>query len=280
MKKILVIALVLVCTFSIAGTAFGALPFPGGPNTPPAPPFPGIGMPDIQQIIYCINKLVSAGTINQDQADKVINYFKQNKPDPSKKIDPFKIANELKSTGLTVEQARAIADAILPPKPPGIGMPPDMEQQIKYSIDKLVSAGTINQDQADKVINYLKQNKPDPSKSIDPFKIANDLKSTGLTVEQARAVADAILPPKPPGIGMPSDMEQQIIYSINKLVSAGTINQDQADKVINYLKQNKPDPSKNIDPFKIANDLKNIGLTDQQVQAIVELIRPSGSTSS
>lgn len=91
--------------------------------------------------------------------------------------------------------------------------------------------------------------------------------------------------PPPPG-DMPPDIEQHLKSSINKLVTAGTITQDQADKAINYLKQNKPDkiidylkqnkpePSKNHDLHDIVNGLKNaVGLTDEQVQAIADVIR-------
>lgn len=159
----------------------------------------------------------------------------------------------------------------LPTLPSLPGTPPDMEQFVKNCLDKLVTAGTIKQDQADKASNYLKQNKFDP-KNFDPQKMVSDLKNMGLTDKQAQDTTDAFRLPKPPS--MSSDMEQPVESELNKLVTSGTITQDQADKANNYLKQNKFDP-KNFDPQEMVSELGNIGITDKQAQAIIDAIRPS-----
>lgn len=88
------------------------------------------------------------------------------------------------------------------------------------------------------------------------------------------ALAFPAPPALPPLQAKPPGMEQLVKECLNKLVTSGTINHDQADKASNYLKQNKFDPQ-NFDRVKIVSDLKNMGLTDKQAQAIVDAMRLS-----
>jgi len=225
-----------------------------------------------QSVENGLNKLVTSGTITQDQADKVSNYLKQNKFNP-KNSDSQKMVSDLKNMGLTDKQAQATTDALCLSK--STGMSSDMEQSVENGLNKLVTSGTITQDQADKISNYLKQNKFDP-KNADSQKMVSDLKNMGLTDKQAQATTDSLCLINPQGRA--SDMEQPVKNSLNKLVTSGKITQDQADKVSNYLKQNKFDP-KNFDPQKMVSDLKNMGITDKQAQAITDVMRPSAGVA-
>lgn len=183
MKK-LIIALVLIITISIAGTD-GALAFPAPPPFPP---------PNMEQLVKdCLSKLITSGTINEDQANTASNYLKQNNFDP-KKFDPLKIVNDLKNMGLTDKQAQAIVEAVHLPQPPEISSA--AEQNLKDSLNKLVNSGTITQEQFDKLSNYLKQNNLGSSKNCNPLTIVNDLKNMGLTEKQAQVIADTVCSPK------------------------------------------------------------------------------------
>jgi len=264
MKKILIVTLLLMFALSIADTG-SVLAFPGPLALLPPPG-------TIQLVKNCLNKLVTSGTITQDQADKVSNYLKQNKFNP-KNSDSQKMVSDLKNMGLTDKQAQATTDALCLSK--STGMSSDMEQSVENGLNKLVTSGTITQDQADKISNYLKQNKFDP-KNADSQKMVSDLKNMGLTDKQAQATTDSLCLINPQGRA--SDMEQPVKNSLNKLVTSGKITQDQADKVSNYLKQNKFDP-KNFDPQKMVSDLKNMGITDKQAQAITDVMRPSAGVA-
>jgi len=154
-----------------------------------------------QQLNFSLNKLTADGTITQQQADKVRQFFK----------DHTDIIHDLvKYAGLSENQAKAVADSLCPPGPP-----PGREQHLINSLNKLVADGTITQPQADKVRQFLKQkdkeHQADFAKMPDrdapppnPPDIIRDLvKYAGLSENQAIAVADAIRPP-----GLPPDRGQ------------------------------------------------------------------------
>ncbi len=97
--------------------------------------------------------------------------------------------------------------------------PQEIERHIGEKLAKLVDAGTITQDQSDRVLKLwrekdqerradftaMKSMNPDERKAYIAKKrqekpdIVGDLvKAAGLSEEQAKAVADAVRPPRPP----------------------------------------------------------------------------------
>lgn len=83
--------------------------------------------------------------------------------------------------------------------------------------------------------------------------------------------------PGPFALPPPPLTSELVKNCLHKLVTLGTISHDQADKVSNYLKQNKFNP-KNLDPQKLVGDLKNMGVTDKQAQTIADEIWSSCSS--
>jgi len=184
----LVSAITVGCLLLLGGTALAS-----GAETPPYPQ----GPPDInQQLNHSLNALIADGTINNQQADKLRQFFKN---------PPNLIRDLVEYVGLSADQAKAVADAMRPPGPP-----PGSEQQLNHSLDKLVGNNTLSKQQADKVRNFLmekgKEHQADANNmsSCDffpkpPPDIIGDLiKYAGLSEHQAEAVADAIRPPGPP----------------------------------------------------------------------------------
>ncbi|VBB05006.1 Hypothetical protein LUCI_0212 [Lucifera butyrica] len=234
-------------------------PGPGGPG------FMEAGRPDLQIIRQHISdglaRLVKAGTITQDQADKVLNFLQEK--DRQREAEMEKVMSmspeerqayfqqhekkrpdfvgELKTAaGLSASQAEAVAEAVRPPRP---------EQRISEDLAKLVKTGTITQDQADKVLSFFREKESqrraemEKVRSMSPEErqayfqqhekkrpdFVGELKTAaGLSANQAEAVAEAVRPPRP---------EQRIGEDLAKLVKTGTITQDQADKVLSFFRE-------------------------------------------
>jgi polyhydroxyalkanoate synthesis regulator phasin len=128
-----------------------------------------------------LDNLVEEGTITQDQATKLLNFFKEKDSQRKSEMEKMKtmspeeretyhqqmfnkrpdILQELKDIAdLSDEQAKTVSDLVRPPHRPGPeGMPnPDnWEHYINTSIDKLIKEGTITQDQATKLLNFFKE---------------------------------------------------------------------------------------------------------------------------
>ncbi|WP_346354014.1 hypothetical protein [Azotosporobacter soli] len=148
---------------------------------------------------------------------------------------------------------------------PGTLPPPDMAQLVKDVLHDLVASGTINQKQSDTARDYLKENASDPRK-IDPRKMVDDMMNLGLTDKQAKAIIEALRPPKPPGL--PASIDEKVKSTLGEMVDSKVITQAQADQVSDYLKKNKPGPLGEDDAAKLLRDLESMGLTEQQAQAI------------
>ena len=147
-------------------------------------------------------------------------------PPPDLRRDLTEIA------GLTPDKAKTVADALRPPRPPHA--PPDgkdpkgpdsaaMERHLQSRLTAMVTADTIEQTQADKIIALFRQkaaerqaeqeriakmtpaerrvdrqsgclqrcNRPDPTKELSD--------AAGLTSEQAKTLLEALRPPHHPG---------------------------------------------------------------------------------
>jgi len=132
-KKAVCGTIVVCLLLSVCGLALAACP---GPN-------PDMPKPDPQeierQIAEKLDKLIDAGTITQDQSDRVLKYWREKERqrqadfekmkdmspderkaymDSKKKDQPDIIAVLTKDIGLSKEQAKDVAEAIRPPGPP------------------------------------------------------------------------------------------------------------------------------------------------------------------
>ncbi|BBB91994.1 MAG TPA: hypothetical protein PKA28_06040 [Methylomusa anaerophila] len=196
--------------------------------------------------------------------------------------------------------------------------PADMKQHMADKLNKLVNDGVITKEQSTAIENFfaqkLEQGKaarekmknmtPEERKAFMEQKKQNhpDLtgelaKATGISEEQAKAVADALRPKFDP-----QAMEQHLTNQLNQLVAAGTITKDQSDKVQAFLRQkfeqhkadfeqHKADREKikNLSPEErkafmeqkkqnhpdLTNELaKAADLSAEQAKAVAEAIRP------
>jgi hypothetical protein len=113
------------------------------PDSPPQADMPNPGHME-QHIKKSLEKLVNEGTITKDQADKVIQFFKEKDSQRKAEMDKVKdmspedretylkqkfnnrpdFINELQSaTDLSEEQAKIVADALRPPHRPNSNCP-------------------------------------------------------------------------------------------------------------------------------------------------------------
>ena len=271
--------------------------------------------------------LVSDGTISQQQSDQVLKFFKEKHkemkadrektknmtPDERKAYFQEKfqghpgMLSELKaSANLSDDQAKAVADALRPHRSFA-----DMQQKATEKLSGLVSAGTINQDQSNKILDFMKQKheqmqamkeqtknmSPDERKAFFQEKfqnrpnMLNELKTAaGLSDDQAKAVTDALRPHH-----SFAERQQMANEKLSSLVSAGTISQNQSSKILDFMKQKHeqmqamkeqtkdmtPDERKAFFQEKfqnhpnMLNELKTAaGLSDDQAKAVADALRP------
>ncbi len=187
-----------------------------------------------QHVCAVLGKLVEQQTISREQADKILSFFKEKELqrqadfEKMKSMSPEDRKNNFEqrphdhpnlikdlttAAGLSEDQAKTVADALRPPH-----FHLNMEQ-INSDLSGLVEKGAISQEQADKVMNFFKekevQHKADfekmkamsPQERNDSFSQHRDnhpdlikdlMASTGLSAEQAKAVAGVVRPPHGP----------------------------------------------------------------------------------
>lgn len=132
-KKAVLCMIVAVAMLAMSGIALAGCP---GPDE-------GMPKPDPQEIERHIGeklaKLVDAGTITKDQSDRVLKFWREKdrerqadfaamknmSPDERKAYMDKKrqeksdmVGDLAKAAGLSEEQAKAVADAVRPPRPP------------------------------------------------------------------------------------------------------------------------------------------------------------------
>lgn len=204
---------------------------------------PPPGFKDMRQhMTDALTQLVSAGTITQDQADKLTSFFQAKDNERRAEFEKVKAMSEVDrrtyfqqkkgtrpdfigdiktAAGLSDDQAKAVADAMRPPRPAG---PEKGFPDLKNKVTQLVQGGTITQKQSDKIQQFFaakaeerkaefeqtKNMTPEErhayfeQKASDRPDMVKDLKkAAGLSDEQAKKVADALRPPHGPHHGQP-----------------------------------------------------------------------------
>lgn len=186
-----------------------------------------------------LNRLVSQGTITGDQSAKLLQFFKdkgaQRKNDFEKmkgmtederraylQQHPHKHDNmqaELAAAAnLSQEQTKAVADALRPPK----HTPKQMAEQVKNTLEQLVTQGTLTKEQSGKLLAFFQEKEKQHQADFEKVKnmtpeerhsffqnkkearpdMAKELQAAAnLSKEQADAVAKALHPhhgKKPP----------------------------------------------------------------------------------
>jgi len=192
-----------------------------------------------------LTALVEKGTITQEQADKVLTFFREKGAEhrsdreklkntspnerPDKQHPPKDrpdMTKELSSAaGLSEDQAKAVLEAL---------RPPHMEQKMsQHTVDKLgelVVQGSISQEQSDKILAFFKekqvQRKADFEKmrnmnsderkayfeqnhNTRPDLAAELAAAADLSAEQAKVVAEALRPEHGPKPGPRCSVEQK-----------------------------------------------------------------------
>ena len=158
-------------------------------------------------------------------------YLKERCQERCSQSPPNFVKDLTEIVGLSSEQAKTVADALRPPHPPdgkaqgrlGKPDPAAMEKHLRSQLDQLVSSNALSQAQADKIAQFFRQkgaerqaeqekirqmsptdrdaymkqhcqercsNRPDPAKELAGI--------AGLSIEQAKTVADALRPPHHP----------------------------------------------------------------------------------
>lgn len=178
-----------------------------------------------------LDELVKASTITQEQADKITAYLSQFETEKKAEMDKVKDMTEeerkaffeqniktktdifakLVSDGIiTQEQADAINKFKVGPRNNGDKIAiPNMHSNFKTQLDSLVTAGTISQDEEDKIIVYMDQKAADMKAEMEKVK--------AMTAEERKAYMTSKIKEK-------TDM-------FAELVSQGILTQEKADAI-------------------------------------------------
>jgi len=193
-----------------------------------------------------LTALVEKGTITQEQADKILSFFRekgaQHRADrenlkntkPAERPDKFQqppkdrpdMAKELSSVaGLSEEQTNAVLEALRPPH-----MEQKMIQHMADKLSQLVDQSSITQEQSNKILAFFKEKQvqrkadfektrnmnPDERKAYfeqnrntRPDLAAELTAAADLSAEQAKVVAEALRPEHGPKPGPRCSAEQK-----------------------------------------------------------------------
>lgn len=177
-----------------------------------------------------LDKLVTAGTITQDQETSIVNAMKQEQTDRQAEMDKVKNMTEaerktyfeskkaeektdflskLVTAGtITQEQADAVKNVIH--QGPGgkmNGLNPD---RLKAQLDKLVTAGTISQTEETNILKYMSDKQAERKAEMDKVK--------NMTEAERKAYFE-------------SKKTTEKTNFLSELVTAGIITQDKADAI-------------------------------------------------
>lgn len=237
-----------------------------------------------------LDKLVTAGTINQDQETKVLDYFKQKEADRKAEMDKVKNMTEAErktyfeskkttektnflselvtDNTLTQAQATAIGNAVH--QGPGQKQPGANAAQVKTELDKLVTAGTITQGQETSIINAMKQEQTDMKAEMDKVKNMTEAERktyfeskkntrktdylnklvTAGTLTEAQATT--VKNAIHQGASRKGDIKNPNGFKtqLDKLVTAGTITQDEETKILKYMTDKQTERKAEMDKVK------------------------------
>lgn len=188
-----------------------------------------------------LDSLVKAGTITQEQEDKIVSYFKEKQSAMKAEMDKVKAMSEderkaymeqkkadRKAQGkvdmfkdlvaqniITQEQADAITKSFQESMKERIKQGEEKQKTgLKTQLDKLVTAGTITQEQEDKITNYLKQKQDERKTEMDKIKAMSEADRKAY-MEQKKA----------------EKKSAEKTDVLKELVSQNIISQDQADAI-------------------------------------------------
>ncbi|MBP2653939.1 MAG: hypothetical protein H6Q73_1508 [Firmicutes bacterium] len=178
------------------------------------------------KVLAFFNEKAKKRQANCDKMKNMTPEERQAFMDKNRKAPEDLIRDLAKKANLTKEQAQTVADALRPPMHPGMQPPPppNMQQNIEASLKKLVNNTVITQAQSDSILTFLKEKAKNRQADFDKMKsmppedrhtfmeknrkapedLIRDLaQKVNLTEDQAKAVADALRPPMPPGMQPP-----------------------------------------------------------------------------
>lgn len=279
--------------------------------------------------------LVTAGTITQDQSDAVLTCFQQNLPSKPviestapanggnnagqggvtmQVVDPMK--NLVDQGTITEDQAQAIRDKMRDITNQ------QMQQQWQTGLNSMVGNGTITQDQADKVLAFLEANQQKMQSVMDQVKDmsqdqraqylkenlgniqdpVSQMVSQGIINQQQADALKQAVPSLPTIVRWQKLSSQQIQTNLDALASAGTITQDQAGKIEDFMASNDQkvqvvlDQVKSADAQQVVQNPQSIKggalkdpvskmvsqgiITQQQADAVREAVMGSASGSA
>lgn len=177
-----------------------------------------------------LDKLVTAGTITQDQETNIINAIKQEQTDRKAEMDKVKnmteaerqtyfeskktaektdFLNKLVTAGtITQDQATAVRNAIH--QGPGRREEGANPERFKTQLDTLVTAGTITQTEETNILKYLTDKQTERKAEMD--KVKNMTEAERKTYFESKKTTEK------------TDF-------LSELVTAGIISQDKADAI-------------------------------------------------
>ncbi len=167
--------------------------------------------------------------------------------------------------------------AIQGPQFPGKGGGPMVQELSEDTLDALVNAGTISQEQADKIQALVEANVAEQKAKAEEFKNMTEEERQALKDEQkservdllSQAVTDGIITQSEADAIKNSIQEIQTQErlaaqqkQLDTLVAAGTITQEQADKLLALVKTNIEEQKAKAEEFK--------NMTEEERQALLE----------
>lgn len=212
--------------------------------------------------------LVKQGTLTQEQSTNLLDFLKQQKPDPGTPL------GELVQQGiLTQKEADAISQKMRE------AVQAEREKELRSALAALVAAGTIDESKADQLLTgFQKQSaQKENSGAADRGNTPKAQGPFGYAIEQGlltQEQADALL--KQMRAQDQSLRNEQLKAILEELVSAGTIEQSKADQVLSYLQKQETQHqaaapgqakgSNRVDPLSAA--VSQGIITQQQADAI------------
>jgi polyhydroxyalkanoate synthesis regulator phasin len=210
-----------------------------------------------------LTKMVNAGTITQDQADKLKAAMKEHKDQVKADHDAW-MKSLPDKTGISEQTLKQIFAH------PKRHMDP---QKMQKRMTKLVQDGKITQTEADSIQNFFKNHKPDQNKQKgerpDPQQMLQTMSSeTGISSDRLQEIQHMMMPQR-----------QNHKAMMDQMVKDGKMTQDEETAIQTYFKNNKPNFKKGERPDKdqMLKDMsQGTGISTDRLQSIMEAMHPQG----